>query len=66
MVTIRHARQDCSPGCSVKAAISLIDGEWKSIVLSHHVAGTERFNEVRHCLGDAYTPRMLTNRLREI
>ncbi|MEX7542082.1 MarR family transcriptional regulator, partial [Acinetobacter baumannii] len=28
MAKARHSSFDCSPGCSVEAAISLIDGKW--------------------------------------
>lgn len=65
MAKVRHSRYDCAPGCSVEAAIGLIDGKWKSIILWRLMSGTLRFNELRrhmeHC-----TPRMLTNQLREL
>lgn len=65
MAKARHSRFDCSPGCSVEAAIGLIDGKWKSVVLFHLLSGTLRFNELRKHLVNA-TPRMLTNQLREL
>ncbi len=44
----RHSRPDFSPGCAVEAAIHLIDGKWKCVVLWHLlVDGTLRFNELR-------------------
>jgi DNA-binding HxlR family transcriptional regulator len=61
----RHSRFDCTPGCSVEAAIGLIDGKWKCIILFHLLAGTMRFNEIRRMIGNV-TPRMLTNQLREL
>jgi DNA-binding HxlR family transcriptional regulator len=61
----RHSRFDCTPGCSVEAAIGLIDGKWKSIILWHLLSGTLRFNEIRRHV-DNCTPRMLTNQLREM
>lgn len=65
MAKARHSRFDCTPGCSVEAAIGLIDGKWKSIILWHLLSGTLRFNEIcRHV--DNCTPRMLTNQLREM
>lgn len=65
MAKARHSRFDCSPGCSVEAAIGLIDGKWKSVILFHLLSGTLRFNEIRrHVLN--VTPRMLTNQLREL
>lgn len=65
MAKARHSRFDCSPGCSVEAAIGLIDGKWKSIVLWHLLGGTMRFNELRRTMLNC-TPRMLTNQLREL
>lgn len=65
MAKIRHSRFDCSPGCSVEAAIGLIDGKWKSVILYHLLSGTLRFNEIRKTIPNV-TPRMLTNQLREL
>jgi DNA-binding HxlR family transcriptional regulator len=65
MAKARHSRFDCTPGCSVEAAIGLIDGKWKSIILWHLLSGTLRFNEIRRHVGNC-TPRMLTNQLREM
>lgn len=65
MPTPRHTRLDCSPGCAVEAAISLIDGKWKCVVLFHLLSGTLRFNEIRRCI-PSVTQRMLTNQLREL
>lgn len=60
-----HSRYDCSPGCAVEAAINLIDGKWKSVILFHLLSGTLRFNEIRRILTNA-TPRTLTKQLREL
>ena len=66
MAQARHTRLDCSPGCPVEAAISLIDGKWKGVVLFHLLrGGTLRFNEIRRRV-PGVTPRMLTNQLREL
>ncbi|SFU21269.1 helix-turn-helix domain-containing protein [Mesorhizobium sp. YR577] len=65
MAKIKHSRFDCTPGCAVEAAIGLIDGKWKSIVLFHLLSGTLRFNEIRRHIANV-TPRMLTNQLREL
>ncbi|MFS2154406.1 winged helix-turn-helix transcriptional regulator [Rhizobium sp. Rhizsp42] len=61
----RHSRLDCAPGCSVEAAISLIDGKWKCVILFHLLEGTARFNEIRRRVPGA-TQRTLTNQLREL
>ncbi len=61
-----HSRFDCSPGCAVEAAISVIDGKWKSVILWHLLnEGTLRFNELGRRAPSA-TPRMLTTQLREL
>ena len=65
MAKARHSRFDCSPGCSVEAAIGLIDGKWKSVILVHLLSGTLRFSEIRRQIVNV-TPRMLTNQLREL
>ena len=65
MVKVRHTRFDCSPGCAVEAAISLIDGKWKSVVMFHLMGGTMRFNELKRAI-PGVTQRMLTNQLREL
>lgn len=65
MAKARHSRFDCTPGCSVEAAIGLIDGKWKSIILWHLLSGTLRFNEIKRKVENC-TPRMLTNQLREM
>jgi DNA-binding HxlR family transcriptional regulator len=65
MAKPRHSRFDCSPGCAVEAAISLIDGKWKSVVMFHLMDGTMRFNELRRQI-PGVTQRMLTTQLREL
>jgi DNA-binding HxlR family transcriptional regulator len=62
---IRHKRFDCSPGCAVEAALNLIDGKWKGVVLFHLFQRTLRFNEIRRLVPNV-TQRMLTNQLREL
>ena len=65
MTKPRHSRLDCSPGCSVEAAVSLIDGKWKCVILFHLMEGTARFNELRRRVPGT-TQRTLTNQLREM
>lgn len=65
MAKLRHSRFDCNPGCSVEAAISLIDGKWKCVVMFHLLGGTMRFNEIRRQV-PGVTQRTLTNQLREL
>lgn len=66
MSKLKHSRFNCSPGCSVEAAIGLLDGKWKSLILWHLL--TEkilRFNELKRHIPNV-TQRMLTNQLREL
>lgn len=65
MSKARHSRLDCTPGCAVEAAISLIDGKWKAVILYHLQDRPVRFNELRRRSGTV-TQRMLTNQLREL
>lgn len=66
MPRIRHKRLDCSPGCVVEGALSLIGGKWKGVVLYHLLEETVlRFNEMRRRLPNV-TQRMLTTQLREL
>jgi len=60
----KHSRFNCSPGCSVEAAIGILDGKWKSIILWHLLTeDTLRFGEIRKRIPNV-TQRMLTNQLR--
>ncbi|WP_322998302.1 helix-turn-helix domain-containing protein [Castellaniella sp.] len=65
MAKSKHSRFDCSPGCSVEAAVGLIEGKWKSVVLFHLLGGTLRFSELRRQIVNV-SPRMLTRQLREL
>ncbi|MBO0344475.1 winged helix-turn-helix transcriptional regulator [Roseibium limicola] len=66
MAKVRHSRFDCTPGCAVEAAVALIDGKWKCVVLWHLLEeDVLRFNEIRRRI-PSVTQRMLTNQLREL
>ena len=51
--------------CGVEAALGLIDGKWKGVILYHLLSGRMRFNALGRKLG-AVTQRMLTKQLREL
>ena len=65
MASLRHKRLDCSPGCAVEAALSLIDGKWKGVVLFHLLERTHGFSELRRRVPNV-TQRMLTKQLRAL
>ncbi|MBC9209367.1 helix-turn-helix transcriptional regulator [Roseomonas aerophila] len=56
---------DCAPGCPVEAALDVIGGKWKGVILFHLLGGTLRFNALRRSLGNI-TQRMLIHQLREL
>ncbi|MDX2205170.1 MAG: helix-turn-helix domain-containing protein [Hyphomicrobiaceae bacterium] len=62
----KNRTYDCAPGCPVEAAMDLIGGKWKSVIVYHLLAdGTLRFNELQRRL-TGITKRMLTRQLREL
>lgn len=65
MTKNRHTRWDCNPGCEIEAAVSLIDGKWKCVILYHLLEGAVRYNELRRKI-PCITQRILTAQLREL
>ncbi len=66
MGKVKHSRFDCTPGCSVEAAIGLLDGKWKSIILWHLLTDDVlRFNQISKKIPMA-TANVLTRQLREL
>lgn len=58
----RHASYS---SCPVEAALDLIGGKWKAVLLFRLMQSTRRFSELRR-LHPNITQRMLTNQLREL
>jgi DNA-binding HxlR family transcriptional regulator len=56
---------DHKTNCSVEAALSLIGGRWKGVVLFWLLKGKKRFSELRKILSNC-SQRMLTVQLREL
>lgn len=66
MSKAKHSRFNCSPGCSVEAAIGILDGKWKSVILWHLLTeDVLRFGAIKKHI-PLVTQRTLTNQLREL
>jgi DNA-binding HxlR family transcriptional regulator len=62
---MRKQRHPGYTNCPVEAALDLIGGKWKAIILFRILEETRRFNELRRLM-PGLTQRMLTNQLREL
>ncbi len=62
---MRKQRHKAYTDCPVEAALDLIGGKWKAILLFRIIEETRRFNELRRLVPNL-TQRMLTNQLREL
>jgi DNA-binding HxlR family transcriptional regulator len=59
-------RYDAAPGCSMEAALHIMGGKWKGVVLYHLlVDGTLRFNKLQKQL-NGVPARLLIKQLREL
>ena len=56
---------DQVPGCTMYAALNLISGKWKGMILYQLLKGTLRFNALHRQLGNC-SQRLLIKQLREL
>lgn len=62
---MRKQRHTVYGNCPIEAALDMIGGKWKSMILYLVSVETRRFNELRRLL-PSMTQRILTNQLREL
>ena len=62
---MRKQRHKRYANCPVEAALDIIGGKWKSIILFRVMEETRRFTDIRKLLPNI-TQRTLTNQLREL
>ena len=61
----RKQRHKIYTDCPVEAAMDIVGGKWKPVILLHLSEGTKRFNELRRLMPNT-TQRMMTLQLREL
>jgi DNA-binding HxlR family transcriptional regulator len=62
---MRARVDDLAEECTVEAAMEILGGKWKLVILRHLLTGTKRFGELHRAM-PGITPRMLTRQLREL
>ncbi len=62
---MRNNESSRETDCPVEAALAIVGGKWKGIILHHLRHETRRFNELKRLIPDV-TQRMLTKQLREL
>ena len=62
---MKKGTYDCHSACSVEAALDVIGGKWKGVIVFDLLSGTKRFNELYRSF-QGITHRMLVLQLREL
>lgn len=62
---MKKGTYDCHSACSVEAALDVIGGKWKGVIVFHLLSGTKRFKELQRSF-QGITHRMLVLQLREL
>ena len=61
----RHESYDGAKGCYVEAALDVVSGKWKGVIIYKLLDGTKRFNELKRLFPEL-SQRILTKQLREL
>lgn len=62
---MRQRAADLPEECAVEAAMEVLGGKWKLVILRHLLDGTKRFSDLQRAM-TGVTARMLTRQLREL
>lgn len=62
---MRPRTYDCGYGCPIEAALDVIGGRWKGVLLFHLLDGPKRNSELRRRV-PGIAPRVLAQQLREL